>query len=79
MGTFLIVLLFFFGVEHLIVIGLWTLLFLSSPYRSGILKYTQPFMEFVAGEYSKVVDKISSGIFNVLGSSVTLSNSEIQK
>lgn len=33
MGTVLIVLLFIFGVEHLIVIVLWSSLIMTSPYR----------------------------------------------
>ena len=66
MGIFLVILLFFFGVEHLIVIILWTVLFVTSPYRTPVLKYIRPFMEFVVGEYSKIVDKVSSGLSNVL-------------
>lgn len=61
--------LFFFDVEHLIVIVLWTTLLMTSPYRNNILKYLKPFLEFVVGEYSKIVGKISSGINNVMGKS----------
>lgn len=79
MGIFLIILLFFFGVEHLIVLGLWAGLFLTSPYRKSILQYTKPLMEFVVGEYSKVMDKITTGLSSVLGSNIQLNNDEMQK
>jgi hypothetical protein len=29
--------------------ALWTLLFLTSPFRKPMLKYIKPFMEFVVG------------------------------
>ena len=69
MGTVLIILLFFFGVDHLLVIALWSFIIMTSPYRTSIIKYLKPLLEFVVGEYSKIVDKITTGISEVLGSS----------
>ena len=51
------------------MIGLWTVLVLSSPYRTGLVRYLGPALEFVVGEYSRIVDRITSGISEVLGSS----------
>jgi len=78
MGFFLVLMLFIFDVEHLIVILLWTSLLLTSPYRKVLLKYLKPFLEFVVGEYSKIVNKISLGISNVMGKN-DLQESGIQK
>jgi len=72
MGTVLIVLLFIFGVEHLIVIALWSLLIMTSPYRDTIIRYIKPMLEFVVGEYSRIVDRITTSISEVLGSSVKI-------
>ena len=49
MGTFLIALLFLFGVEHLLVIFLWSSLILTSPYKGVIKQYIKPTLEFVVG------------------------------
>jgi hypothetical protein len=70
LATILIILLFFFGVDHLLVIALWSFIIMTSPYRATIIKYLKPVLEFVVGEYSKVVDKITTGISEVLGGSL---------
>jgi hypothetical protein len=49
MGFFLVVMLFIFDVEHLIVILLWSTLLMTSPYRNTLLKYIKPVLEFVVG------------------------------
>lgn len=72
MGTVLIILLFFFGVDHLLVIALWSFIIMTSPYRATIIRYLKPVLEFVVGEYSKVVDKITTGISEALGSTVKI-------
>lgn len=68
-GGFLIVLLFIFGVEHLLVLTLWSALLLTSPYRNGLITHMKPFFSYVAGEYDRVVNRISTELFIVLGSS----------
>lgn len=59
MGLFLIILLLMFQIEHLMILGLWLSLLMTSPYQKLILNYLKPFLEFVVGEYSRIVGKIS--------------------
>jgi hypothetical protein len=54
------------------VILLWSSIVMASPYRKSIIHYLKPSLEFVVGEYSKIVDRISNGISNVLGSSMKI-------
>ena len=52
---------------------------MTSPYRATIIKYLKPVLEFVVGEYSKVVDKITTGISEVLGGSLKVHQDQIQR
>ena len=68
-GMFLVVFMIVFGIEHCIVIGIWSIFILTSPFKNIVMKHCKPITLFLLGEYFKVLDIIEEGIIRTIGKS----------
>lgn len=66
MGVVLILLLFLFDLEHLMVIGLWAALLMTSPINTFLGKIFRPAVVTFVSEYAKIMDKITMEIKSMI-------------
>jgi hypothetical protein len=69
MGVVMILLLFLFNVEHLMVLTVWSVLIMASPLSSGLKKILKPTLTTLVSEYTKIMDKITTEIRSIISAS----------
>ena len=57
-----LILLAVLGFEHVLLLGVWSTLLLTSPLRRGLLVHLKPVGVFLLGESSKVFEIVGKGI-----------------
>lgn len=69
------VLLSFFSIEIMTILGLWTTLTLTSPYSRSITNLLKPIFSYLIGEYDKIFNKVT----NMIGSAIKKDELEVTK
>jgi hypothetical protein len=64
-------LLSLFHIEALVILSLWTILLVDSPFSHKIAKNIKPILYFLVGEYDKIFDKVTMGISNMIGNQIS--------
>lgn len=65
-GGLIIILLFMIRVSHLVLIGIWIALLLTSPLKESIKGYGTPLCLKLVSEYAKIMDSITASLKNIL-------------
>jgi hypothetical protein len=64
----MILLLYLFSIESIIIITIWTILIITSPQKDKVKSLVKPIFTLLIGEYYKISDRITEGISNMIGS-----------
>jgi hypothetical protein len=65
-GGLIVILLFIVRVSHLVLIGIWIALLLTSPIKKSIKGYGTPLCLKFVSEYAKIMDSITTSLKNIL-------------